>query len=494
MNKNLQFKKCLLSMIVASSVVFASEALAEEAVLGQSTPVTTGQELAMSNVASQSKVDLSNIGTELNDVSQTDDKLLQDAPQEVKQNVLLDVLVQQKIDNFLADHGISNGFGKSADTEGKIGFGAAQIVDKPVSHAEYAKYRVMAYEKAYEKALKTFIQDNAVMIQAQTLSELYTDASTPMPPETVLKEGKGSFGALWDKVVALADSEVSGMLEKNGVDPKQYNARNPDQKKELIRDMIAKKEVANIAKTLSGLTVAQTFFEVNGEDSAVGVVIFYSPKTQALAESLRAGLKPAINNTGKALTDLLPLNEPAKLYDMIGTRLLVDENGPVIVSFGQWANASTANSQSVKARYRNAAIRQADQMSLSQIASFLNLSFSAKNETERSSLLVEAAITDGDTGMITNESRSQIVDIVREHSRTRASELLRGARTLKQWVYITPQGQEVVGVIKAYSFASMQQAINMGKKTINSNNPNTTNSAAGTSSRQGEVVTDFNVF
>ena len=103
---------------------------------------------------------------------------------------------------------------------------------------------------------------------------------------------------------------------------------------------------------------------------AVGVIIVYSPKIESVADAFKMGKKPAMLQLGKPLKELLPLDNNEKLYNMLGSRLLIDDNGPVLVAFGQWANSSVSEDDTLLAEYRDAAFEQARDIAYKEIFNF----------------------------------------------------------------------------------------------------------------------------
>lgn len=398
-------------------------------------------------------------------------------------------MVQEMIDSFLASVGLREG--ANPTKKNKHVYTAVETVRVNVSNPDYAKFRVTAYDRAYAAALGAFIEAQGVKTATDTLSKAFTDNSTDAATfKEELSTGRSNLSAMLDKAIALGDAKLSTMLQEEGIDPNQFNAAPPDQKKLLLSRTILKRTIDTASKTLGGVSIAQTFFaEDEAGEGAVGIVLVYSPSIEGVAEALKADKKPAIAATGKPLHELLPLEEPAKLYDMLGTRLLVDENGPVLVSFGQWSNSYQGTSKTLAAEHRNAAYDQANAMANSELSSFLNQSFTMKNEAQKGDILENVAVLSGKTGMTSEQESKAIVDIVRKQAAMQTNAYLQGAVKLRQWRYVTPQGHEVVGVVKAFSFASIQDA----KKTFSKEQASDRQKNEA-SARSGSVVMDLDTF
>lgn len=402
-------------------------------------------------------------------------------------------MVDQMITGFLSKHDLV--LGRNPNKKGKHIYTSIEGVRVPVTHPDFAKFRVTAYDRAYEAALNDFISAQGVRSATEAFSSFFNDNSTDAENfEQELSSGRSSMEALMEKAIALGDAKLSVLLKELGVDPGQYNAMEPDQKKTLLQDSFTKKIITEVGKSLGGVTVVQTFFaEAESGYAAVGVVLCYSPSIEGIAEAFRSGQKPAIAQTGRPLHEILPLDDPAKLYDMLGTRLLLDENGPVVVAFGQWSNSYQGSDQSLLAEYRNAAYGQAESNANSELSSFLNQSFTARTENEQGELLERVRILSGETGLPDDKNSKVDRDRSRASARRTTSAYLTGAVKLKQWRYMTPQGHEVVGVVKAYSFASMEEA----KKALKKDSSESQQKVPGDlnpSAREGAVTMDFDTF
>ena len=393
-----------------------------------------------------------------------------------------------KINTFIAK--------KNLRSNGRQIFSGIAIINQPISHPDYAKYRVFAYEEAYLTALTTFFKSVALSIKAETEQKVFNDQSTNRAKfEEDLKEEQTTFSSIIDKTLALAGAKLDAALKEYGIDPAQFNAAPADEKKTMLSNAFTQKTVQRFSKSLGGVTTLQTFFENNEEGTgAVGVIIAYSPKIESVAEALKTGRKPAIDKTGKPLTELLPMEDSEKLSTMLGTRLLIDENGPVIVAFGQWANSSVSEDPAIRAEYRNAAFEQASAMAYKEVSAFLNQSCTNEIETERSKILNEFAVKEGKTGMITEQKEKEIIDKVFRQAQAHTSSYLQGAQTLTQWIYQSPEGHEMVGVVVSYSFDNIMQAKAMFDKEPSSAGSAETKKEYDPSYKEGAVTMDLDTF
>ncbi len=345
-------------------------------------------------------------------------------------------------------------------TNGRQIFYGIVRINKEISHPDYARYRVLAYEEAYLQALSKFFRSVAITYKSETLQKVFVDNSSNREDfDKELASEQSSFVSLIDKIMALTGAKLDAALKELGIDPVQFNASPADQKKVLLSNQMVTKSVQRFSKSLGGITTIQTFFRNNEEGfGAVGVIIVYSPKIESVADAFKMGKKPAMLQLGKPLKELLPLDNNEKLYNMLGSRLLIDDNGPVLVAFGQWANSSVSEDDTLLAEYRDAAFEQARDIAYKEISTFLNQSFTSEIETERGKILEEYVVKEGKTGMIEKAKEEALIDKMYKQAQARTSSYLQGAQILQEWIYGTPEGHEVVGVIMTYSFDNIQNA------------------------------------
>ena len=123
----------------------------------------------------------------------------------------------------------------------------------------------------------------------------FLDASTNARDFPTITEdgGRSDLEALWLKISKYTQARLDKGLRELGVDPSQYNAVDPDQKKKIFEDALTNKSIERTSIALGGINVVGNFVH-EGETSHVGVVIAYSPSIEGLAQSLRMGKKPAI--------------------------------------------------------------------------------------------------------------------------------------------------------------------------------------------------------
>lgn len=369
--------------------------------------------------------------------------------------------VRKQIQNYLRANNLRGGTG---NPKGKVIFQAVQIVDEKKGSSQYPRYVEIAYEKAYMEALQNFSEFLMGKVLSEMSREYFNDdSSNARDFEDPSKEGVSKIQAISEKVQTLAEAQLDQALQKLGVDPSKYASRPKDEKKRLLFDSFIAKAKSATSIQISGVTILQNFISIDDEGvAAVGVLLMQSPVTQDLAISLRNATPPNLRVFGKPLEEQLPIDDEEKMVDFYGSRLLVDDKGPVVVSFGSWS-AGKSNDFRIQGRLIEAAEKQAASIARSNLAQFLSLSFVAEDTTTRGSTLENSAIKDGETGFVTkNDAKAILTSVVDQKKRLKSSVSLSGARRITTWQYEDPEdGQITVGVVYAYSNDSISQAKNI---------------------------------
>lgn len=402
-------------------------------------------------------------------------------------------IVRDLYDDYMQANGLAEGYNKSID---KTFYFSSSMVKATTAESSFGKSRILAYETAYQDALKQFIKSIQTHIATETVSGFFSDNSQLAASyEAELSKGASPLEALANKAVALGDAVISKRLQELGIDPAQYNAAPPDKKKVTLQQTLRKSTIEKTFKIIGGVTPLQTFIGDNGKgNQAVGVLIMHSAKLQAIASDLAKGQKPKVAKQGPPLTQLVPLQDNAKLHDLIGVRVAFDEYGPVIISYGQWSSSYSGADERQKEQHRKGAFSQAETLANAQIAQFLQTNFTSAEKSGVAELEEQAQVTRGADGTVQDMSTDQLIDRRIEHARSESRANLQGASTLKRWVYKTPEGHDMVGVVKTYSFANMEAAKSMSKPAETAGGkaaPGGTGKAAGRKSVDQMNINDF---
>ena len=365
-----------------------------------------------------------------------------------------DRCIKQAYEAFMKENGWPM---NKPDAKGKSFFFGSAPVDVSSTHADYGKYLALAYSQAYMKAVDEFARKINVDVQNELLTKSFLDASTNARDFPTITEdgGRSELEALWLKVSKFSQARLDKGLRELGIDPSQYDACAPDEKKKIFEDALTNKTIERTSLALGGINVVGNLVH-EAETSHVGVVIAYSPAIEGVAQSLRMGKKPAIEAVGQTLDVQIP-SDGKKLADMYGPHLMIDENGPVIVSYAFWSPETAPTSQ-LQSRYRDVARKQARAEATAQIARFLTLSYSANTESIQGKANTLEAVKSGKDGSVTDRISAAITDITSGQSIARTSATLKGLNTVREWETKLDTGAELVGVVMAYSFADIQSS------------------------------------
>ncbi len=430
---------------------------------------------------------IDNEALEMNKLANVDE--VKTSTQSKEPNLSATDIVQADINAFLQKNALLLG----SQSNGKHYASAISQVNVNYVHADYERYKIVAFEKAYLDAIKEYAKNLGAETTRRVIRSMYQNNSTGEAFPEKLSQGTDGVEALIDKTVALGNAVLDSELEKFGIDPEEYKSSKPDQKKILVEDALGDEITVAVNKSLAGIVSFQNFSAVDASgQAAVGVLIMYSPKLEAIAQSLRIYQKPKMQVTGQPVQKQFPMYEPAKLYDLLGVRVVIAENGPVIVSFAQWAYNSNNNFS------ENSAYKQADNKAMAQIADFLNVNFSAQDNTQYGEITQQAKVKSGKDGSITDEFTTSIIDIVNTDIQQRSSEYLKGVNTIQRWKHTTPNGHQVVGIVKILSFDTIESSKRPPVKqgvVLNENTPEKEAPKDGEAkSRQSEQLMDPDMF
>lgn len=408
-------------------------------------------------------------------------------------------MIEDVIQDYLDANDLVAG---ETNKNGKVIFTATAPVGRNKAHAEYVRSVELAYEEAYNKALEESAKYAAGVAAFEATRGFFSDTSTDARDfdSKSLSDGTSKVEAIFKKLLALGEAELDEQLRKLGVDPSEYASRPPDEKKVLLQNHLMRIVTTQASLMQSGIVPIQNFIvEDKKGNAAVGIVLMRSPTTESVAQSLRGGVKPALKNVGKPLREQLPIKDPEKLRDMWGTRLMIDEQGPVLVSFSFWAPTFQGKDESIASQYAAAAQRQAEELARGRIAQFLSLSFRTKSEAQSGFNQEAAIVKRGVDGSKEDVTETVVKSIQNMQSRLRAKANISGAKKIRNWRYTDENGHRIVGTIYAYSYQGVQDAKDMNSSkplvgmSLEEKNPSNTSSGT-TSQRQGAVNSNLDVF
>ena len=262
--------------------------------------------------------------------------------------------VQDIVSEYLSSKGMTEGENTKRDGSSyyvAVGYG---VIQAPLDSRSYGDSRVNAYNKA--------------MLDAKAKMAEYLELA--IRTETEHDYAEGNFGgneeaerdelSIGSKIKRLVVAKLDDALRAEGLDPDAADraARERVAKKQLNSDFY-KKVISTAAKAeITGMQVMCSFEGVPaGKKGEIGVVAIWSPKLQAMAQSISRGGKLPAGVGKKPVKEQIPADKKV-LLSTFGVQQKIDESGHlVLVAFGQ-AGAATDSPQSANAA-RNKATMQA---------------------------------------------------------------------------------------------------------------------------------------
>ena len=356
--------------------------------------------------------------------------------------------VQDIVAEYLESKGMAEGENKKKDGSSyyvAVGYG---VIQAPLDSRGYTDSRVNAYNKA--------------MLDAKAKMAEYLEIS--IRTETEHDYAEGNFGgneaaeqdelSIRAKLKRLITAKLDDALREEGLDPEAADraARERVSKKQLNSDFY-QKSISTAAKAeITGMQVMCSFEGVPaGKKGEIGVVSIWSPKLQAMAQSISRGGKLPSGVGKNPIKEQIP-TEKKVLLSTFGIQQKIDENGHlVLVAFGQ-AGAVTDSPQSA-----NAARNKAKMQAMAAIREFAGETVAVTTDAMNAESVEEfenAAESYEDVS-----AYSQKVEAVAESLK------ISGIATIKNWEAKHPlTGRMVYGVVCAWSPESAARAQSMKAK------------------------------
>lgn len=353
--------------------------------------------------------------------------------------------VQDIVAEYLESKGMAEGENKKKDGSSyyvAVGYG---VIQAPLDSRGYTDSRVNAYNKA--------------MLDAKAKMAEYLEIS--IRTETEHDYAEGNFGgneaaeqdelSIRAKLKRLITAKLDDALREEGLDPEAADraARERVAKKQLNSDFY-QKAISTAAKAeITGMQVMCSFEGVPaGKKGEIGVVSIWSPKLQAMAQSISRGGKLPSGVGKNPIKEQIP-TEKKVLLSTFGIQQKIDENGNlVLVAFGQ-AGAVTDSPQSA-----NAARNKAKMQAMAAIREFAGETVAVTTDAMNAESVDEfenAAEEYNDAS-----AYSQKIKAVAETMK------ISGIATIKNWEAKHPiTGRTVYGAVCAWSPDSAARAQSM---------------------------------
>lgn len=378
-----------------------------------------------------------------------------------------------KIDDMIAEYessGPGQSFRKKAD-QGMLFYttAAANVMVKPESR-DWGNARVMAYKEALLKAQAKYIEFLGVSTTANSVSELFDDAS--QMPSFTEKELRSSnkLMELIDKAVAVTSGKLDEKLREMNIDPEEFN-KAPREKRALLFERSVEEAVTTKARqSLTGVIPVKTFEAYSKEgDHVVAVAIVASEKFRQFVHDIARskGDISLLSDKAASATIVERLRkDPTALINEFGIRRMYDEQGyPVLVSFGQSSNPYRGSDYQQRADSRELSFSYSKSQAYGNFAYLFNSMGASEQKSSQKMQNKRIGIVREEDQSI-SETEEAVVDFVstmdREISARGSVTNLPGTKELFRWTKKHPMyGHEINGVVYIWHPVSEQIARDM---------------------------------
>ena len=354
-------------------------------------------------------------------------------------------IVAKDIKAYCDEMGIAIGTVTKTDA---IYLSGVERVNQRVASPNFVRSRTMAYEKAYQKAVASYVMDKFGVEMVRQFNTFFTDASSSKLAPAA--DSKSTMDRIAEKTAQLAEAKLDEGLRAMGVTPTGSVA----EKRKLAEDTIVKSSIRTAVGSSAGLLPVQTFEGWNeGGQYAVGVVIRGGAETETIAECLRYKMRPALvrPEAGCSVDEALPTDE--ELVSQFGVRLFFDKNGvPALLSFAQWGSAYTGTDEDAAEDAMDHALVQAEALANEQLTVFINSTITVRESSDKSEEKSTSAVFDAN-GVPTEEKVVEYVDKAMKSSVIQGKDTLVGRSTVAKKVLVHPSsGQKLAVCVRMWSF------------------------------------------
>lgn len=326
----------------------------------------------------------------------------------------------------------------------------------------WVESRIAAYDRAELEAKTQVVSFLMSNISQERVAKLVENAQTnDGEVQKEVKEGSALLKKLkriGNKGLKIIETEMNNYLAKydENYNPEEFNDLVPEQKKIYFEGFFQRVLGNRVLRTVTGFTPSFTTESRQNQEYAVLVGIVWSPKSNQLAISMANDvykIPPVAPN--KSIDQYVKELGP-KVYNLWGTRLMIDEKGHYnVVAFAQAAPAksNSTREQSALQRAKEIAKTRAEGM----IATFVRETVSATEKEDFSETIQE--FEDGTQG-------TEIIrNVIKERKGKVRNVKLRGLTTVTDWSINHPiTGQKVAGSVVVWSPSSRAMSENMLRK------------------------------
>ena len=325
--------------------------------------------------------------------------------------------------------------------------GVERVTERAAS-PNFVRSRTMAYEKAYQKAVASYVMDKFSVESVNQFNKYVADqSSNRLAPSA---DCKTTLERIAEKTEQLTEAKLDEGLRAMGVAP----TGTLTEKRKLAEDTILKSSIRNAVGSSAGLLPVQTFEGwTEGGQNAVGVVIRGGAETETIAECLRFKMRPALvrPEAGCTVAEAMPTDE--ELVSQFGIRLFFDKDGvPALLSFAQWGSAYTGTDEDAAEDAIDHALVQAEALANEQLTTFINSTITVKEMSEKGEEKATTALFDANR-VPTEQKTVDFIDRAMKSSSITGSDTMIGRSTITKKVIVHPSsGQKLAVCVRMWSF------------------------------------------
>lgn len=349
------------------------------------------------------------------------------------------VSVKDMVDDFLGRKGWDEGENSKSDGSSFIVATGTGIIKAPRGHHDFIGARQIAFDKAVANAKSSMLRFLSSEVETKMSNAMQQGAfpSPDTPPEKL---------TIWEKALLLVHVELDEKLKEKGIAPETPEA---DEILEgVLNEETFKQTVSSTSQSyMAGYQAYKTFeSSPKGKQGRMGVVLLWSPKLNEMASAIGTGQSVPVGKPSRSLREQVRVDKKV-LLSTFGVQQTRDENGNYwLLATGQ------AGVKSDSAMSEDMAEEQARLIAEAYIRSF------AGENAKRSSDLDRAEST---KELITGAEVYTSEDASKKSFETASKRMkIQGMKKLRGWQIKHPlTGQEVVGVVVAWSPLSAQSAV-----------------------------------
>jgi len=353
--------------------------------------------------------------------------------------------VSADIAAYCKDAGISIG---AVRPDGALYLSGVERVSANEKSPNFVRSRMMAYTKAYQKAVAGYVRDKFGVETVKQYNTYFKDqSSNRLEPSS---DAKSTMERIAEKTEQLTEAKLDEGLRAMGVTP----SGSVLEKRKLAEDAIVSRSTRTAIGSAAGLLPVQTFEGWNEDGKyAVGVVIRGGVDTETIAECLRRKMRPVLSRpeAGLKVEDALPTDE--ELVSQFGVRLFFDVKGvPALLSFAQWGSAYSGTDEDEADDAMDHAMIQAEALANAQLTTFINSTISVKESSDAGESKTAHAVFDAN-GVPTEEKVVDYIDTAMQSSAVTGTDTMIGRSTVAKKVVVHPQsGQKIAVCVRMWSF------------------------------------------